>query len=495
MLSKVDLTCGPDKKGSKEELDAMEKKLTALQLAVRDSGIPVIIVFEGWGASGKGTHIAKIVNPLDPRYFNVYTMGKVNEDMVMRPFLWPYWVRTPAKGRLTIFDKSWHRIGMPDGVQRWRLNPSEIVGFYQDVNAFEKQLTDDGTLILKFFLHISQDEQKKRFKDLERSADTAWRVDTADWAQNKEYDRYAVQFNQMLELTHTEENPWHIIESEDKKYAINKIYKIIIARLEARIQALEGPAPKSGDRPAPVKEARECAAKLDGVALNKTVDDDEYRKDLSQYQKRLSALGSRLYLKRRPVLIAFEGWDAAGKGGNIKRLTEELDPRCYEVIPIGTPTASELSHHYLWRFFNKIPKDGHFAIFDRSWYGRVLVERVEKLTPEPVWRRAYGEINEMEAHFAHHGAIIIKFWLHIDQDEQLERFNARQNDPLKQYKITDEDWRNRAKWQDYTEAVEEMLSMTDTRNAPWCVVEANNKKFARLKVIKTVVETLENALR
>ena len=495
MFLKKNINRHLDKKESKDELVALEKRLTALQLQIRLNQIPVVIVFEGWGASGKGTHIARLVYPFDPRRFNVYTMGKVNEDMIMRPFLWPYWTRLPEKGRITIFDKSWHRLTLPDALDKWKIMPSELENFYYDVNAFEKQLTDDGVLIIKLFLHISMEEQFKRFRELERDTDSSWRVSDSDWRQNRNYHENLSLFEQMIEKTHTKENPWHIIESQDKNYTSVRICRTIVERVENHIKAIEKAAGKENGVQDENQQYYVSDSVLSDVTPHMIMEDDIYKTEISAYQRQMATMGNRMYLKRRAVVIVFEGWDAAGKGGCIKRLTEELDPRCYEVVPIGVPSKEDLAHHFLWRFYNKIPKDGHIAIFDRSWYGRVLVERVEKFTPVQVWQRAYKEINDMEAHLRNHGVIIIKFWLQIDRDEQLKRFTARQNDPIKNYKITDEDWRNREKWDDYEVAVEEMLAKTNTAYAPWTIVEANNKKYARRKVLHTVISALQDALR
>lgn len=510
MLNKVDANRQTDSKEYKSEMKTLEKQMTALQESIQQLQIPTVIVFEGWGASGKGTQIARVVYPWDPRFFNVYTMDKVTEDMRMRPFLWPYWTRTPARGRISIYDKSWHRIMLPDRTGKWKTAVSGSPDLLYDINAFEKQLTDDGVLIVKLFLHISKDEQKNRLKELEKNSETAWRVDEKDWEQNKNYDQHLAHFSQMLQRTNTSESPWHIVESNDRKFAVIKIYKIIISSVQKAAEKLmqtnklvHAEPPKytgkkflhsvyiknENDNENAEKQKRKKSSSQG------TITEKEYRDKLELYQKNISALGHRMYIKRRPVVIVYEGWDAAGKGGNIKRLTEELDPRCYEVIPIGPPSQTELSHHYLWRFYNKIPKDGHFAIFDRSWYGRILVERVEQLTPVPVWQRAYQEINEMEAHMYHHGAIIFKFWMHIDRDEQLRRFRAREADPLKQHKITEDDWRNRSKWDLYEEAADEMILKTNTPFAPWTIIESNNKKTARIKVLETVAATLDNALR
>ncbi|MCL2352489.1 MAG: polyphosphate:AMP phosphotransferase [Firmicutes bacterium] len=511
MLEKIDLKQTIGKKAYKAEMTSLEKRLESLQQRVKDLGIPVIIAFEGWSASGKGTTIGKIVYPLDPRLFNVYTMSKLSEDAAMRPFLWNYWIKTPEKGRITIFDKSWHRLILPNLAARQSeqgaktgqyaknaprlLGEAEAAGFYYDANQFEKQLADDGALIIKLFLHIGKAEQRKRFRELEKNPDTAWRVDEQDWEQNRNYDQYVKLYSEILRQTGAGERFWSIIEANDRKFATIKAYKIIIKRIEDEIyrrgQAAEKPAAREED---PAFKPPGVSI-LSSVDLNKSIETAAYKKEAEALQERVAELGFKLYAKRRSVVVAYEGWDAAGKGGNIKRVTERLDPRAYEVVPITVPTQEELNHHYLWRFYNKFPKDGHIAIFDRSWYGRVLVERVENLTPPEVWRRAYKEINDMERHLYNHGVILFKFWLHIDKEEQLARFKAREADPLKQYKITADDWRNRDKWDAYVEAVDEMLLRTNTGCAPWTVVESNCKKYARLRTLRIIAEELEKRLK
>ena len=494
MLSNIDLQLSLDKKEYKTYLRELETTLGRLQQTLRETEIPVLIVFEGWGASGKGTSIARVVNALDPRYFDVRTTGKTNEEKLMRPFLWSFWTYLPPKGQIVILDKSWHRLIMPSVRESWGISSKESYGFYSDVNAFERQLTDDGALIIKLFLHISQDEQKRRFQALGKDPTTAWRVNPHDWEQNQNYAQNLRLFEKMLIMTQTEANPWHIIEAEDRKYAAVKILQTIITSIENRLSnrtTNSGPSPlMAQSRPQGFHPHI-----LQGISPDRDIGETRYKEELAHYQQRMHMLGNKLYSKRRSAIIVYEGWDAAGKGGNIKRLTSELDPRCYTVVPIGPPRPQELARHYLWRFMVKVPKDGHITIFDRSWYGRVLVERVDELTPEHIWRRAYWEINEMEQHLVNHGAVLLKFWLHIDKDEQLRRFTARENDPAKQHKIVEDDWRNRKNWDLYEEAVDEMLARTHNPHAPWIIVESNSKKFARVKVLQTVTDVLDEALR
>ena len=490
MLMDIDPGKSLEKKEYKTELKSLEKELSSLQQKLRDVGLPVVIVFEGWGASGKGTHISRLVNPLDPRYFDVRTTGKLNEEKQMRPFLWSYWTYLPPKGQIVIMDKSWHRLILPEVREHWELSNMEIHGFYYDVNAFERQLYDAGYLIIKLFLHISKDEQADRFKALAKDPTTAWRLNERDLKQNEDYDHNLRQFEKLLRQTSTNENPWHVIEADDKRYASVKIMKTITQRIKERLKELENPK-----TPLIIPSSTVLERTLSKVHPDETIGDEEYRQQLEHYQQRMRMLGNMMFAKRRSAVIVYEGWDAAGKGGNIKRLTSEVDPRCYAVVPIGPPRPQELSRHYLWRFMVKIPKDGHLTIFDRSWYGRVLVERVENLTPPHIWRRAYREINEMEQHLVSHGVVILKFWLHIDKDEQLKRFEDRKKDPFKVHKITEDDWRNREKWDEYEEAVDELLMRTHTSHAPWIIVESNHKKYARIKVLQTVTDALEDAMR
>ena len=489
MLSEIDLNQTMDKKDYRETLPILEDQLNLLQQKVREANLPVILVFEGWSASGKGTSISRVTNPLDPRYFDVRTSGKVNEDKRMRPFLWSFWTYLPARGQIAIMDKSWHRIILPGVREDWKISNMEAHGFYFDVNAFERQLTEDGYLIVKFFLHIGKDEQRKRFKKLEKDPTASWRLAPHDWAQNDNYEHHLRLFEKALKMTSTEESPWHIIEAEDKRFATCKVLSTIIEKLNTALEK------KEPEKEVVIPPPPHIIPTLQNISPDERMGDAEYRDALEHYQQRMRKLCNKLYMTRRSCVVAYEGWDAAGKGGNIKRLTSEIDPRCYAVVPIGPPSPNELARHYLWRFMVKMPKDGHMTIFDRSWYGRVLIERVDKLTPEPIWRRAYQEINEMEQHLVSHGMIMLKLWLHIDKDEQLRRFQARENDPLKQYKITEADWNNRAKWDDYEVAVDEMISRTHTPHAPWIIVESNSKKYARIKVLQTVTDALEDAMR
>lgn len=494
MLEKIDLSKKVDKKTYRRVMDEAEEKLGLLQRECKDAGIPVILVFEGMGAAGKGVQINRLIQALDPRGFDVYACDRPTEDEQMRPFLWRYWTKTPAKGRIAVFDRSWYRSVQVDRFDG--LTPEDKLGdAYQDILSFERQLCDDGTVIMKFFLYIDKDEQKRRFKKLEGSKETSWRVTDEDWNRNKYFGRYLKMNEEMLEKTDTDYAPWVIIEAVDKDYAALKIASTVMDRLEYELEHSRPEEEKTAQgQEAKIRERFKNGV-LSGIDLSKSLTEEEYKTRLKKLQKRLAELHSELYRLRIPVVIGFEGWDAGGKGGAIKRLTSNLDPRGYRVNPTAAPNDIEKVHHYLWRFWNNVPKAGHIAVFDRTWYGRVMVERIEGFCSEAQWRRAYQEINEMESHMANAGAVVLKFWLHIDKDEQERRFRERQANPAKQWKITDEDWRNREKWDQYEEAVNEMLIRTSTTYAPWIVVEGNDKRYARVKVLQTVVDALEKKIK
>lgn len=504
MLEKVDLSKEMKKEEAKGKLEKMGVELSHLQRECKAAGIPVMIAFEGIGASGKGVQINKLIQALDPRGFDVYTVNRETEEEKMRPFLWRFWSKTPETGRIAIFDRSWYRRVLGDRFDG--LTPKKQIPFaFADIHSFERQLTDDGTVIIKLFLYISKKEQEKRFKRLSENKETAWRVSKEDWNRNKKYGEYLALCDEMLEQTDFEFAPWTIVEATDKEYAAVKIMNVVIRRLKEALvekkqrEEMEERIAKEQAENGKIEEKSQTEeykiGVLSGVDLSKSLSEKEYKHRLDQLQKKVEILHSELYRQRIPVILAFEGWDAAGKGGAIRRLTSKLDPRGYAVCPTSAANDIERKHHYLWRFWNKMPKAGHIAIFDRTWYGRVMVERIEGFCSTAEWKRAYQEINEMEEHLVNSGAIIVKFWLQIDKDEQERRFRARMEIPEKQWKITDEDWRNRAKWEEYEQAVDEMLVRTSTTYAPWTVVEANSKQYARVKVLETVVEAIEARLK
>lgn len=494
MLEKIELDKKISKKEYKEKMDQLQPHLSELQRKAKEKKIPVILLVEGLDSSGKGTLIKNIIEPLDPRGFTVYTNGRGTEEEAMHPYFWRYMSETPERGRIAVFDCGWYRWVTRDF---FRENLSEQLKEERiaEICAFEQMLAEDGCLILKMFTHITKKEQKKRQKELLASKETRWRVSEEDLRRNKEYDRYLALNEEVMEKTESEYAGWNIIETMDESYAALKATQLIVKALESAIEQKEQEERKEEkiNRPED-KEKGLTTDILSGIDLSRTLPKEAYKEKLEKLQKKLSSLHSELYQKRIPVVLVFEGWDAGGKGGAIKRLTQALDPRGYAVNPTAAPNDIERAHHYLWRFWTHFPKDGHIAIFDRSWYGRVMVERIEGFCTENEWKRAYREINQMEHQLVEANAVVRKFWMQIDKDEQKRRFQERQENPTKQWKITDEDWRNRARWDDYEVAVDEMLLKTSTEQAPWIIVEGNDKYFARIKVLETVVEALEQKL-
>lgn len=408
----------------------------------------------------------------------------------------------PQKGRIAIYDSSWYRKVLIDRFDK-KTKKSELADAYRSICSFEEQLTSDGMVIIKIFLAIDKKEQKKRFDKLLSSDETAWRVSEGDLKRNKSFDKYQKVNEDMLTRTDTEYAPWNIVEAVDRRFATAKIYAIVVQTLAEKVEEVrkqnrkkeEVNLRKDEEEYTNVWTGVEKESVLGKADLSLTYTKEEYKKRLEKLQKKMEKLHGELYRRRIPVVLGFEGWDAGGKGGAIKRLTEKMDPRGYVVHPTASPNDIEKAHHYLWRFWTDMPKAGHVTIFDRTWYGRVMVERIEGFCSKQEWQRAYKEINAMEKDLTDAGAIVLKFWMQIDKDEQARRFKARQENPEKQWKITDEDWRNREKWDQYEEAVNEMLIRTSTPNAPWIVVEGNCKYYARIKVLESVVEAIEERLR
>ncbi len=499
MLADLDLAVKMKKAEYKARRDRLEIEIGELQRQARECGVPLIVVFEGLEAAGKGTAINRLILPLDPRGFQVHTIAAPNEEERLRPFLWRFWIRTPAKGRIALFDRSWYRRVLDERVAGER-SRREIEEAFSEINAFERQMTEAGAVIVKFWLQISRKEQAKRFRRLQSHPSTSWRVSKEDWQQNKRYREWIRAADAMIEATNTANAPWTLVEATDDRYAAVKVLDTVCRALRERLAAMaarpaKAPARKKSASVAARPEAKAVRTSiLAGVDTGVRCDRPTYDKQLEEYQERLREIEHELYRKRIAMLILYEGWDAAGKGGNIKRLTARLDPRGYEVVPIAAPNDIERAHHYLWRFWMHMPKGGHITIFDRTWYGRVLVERVEGFCTPAEWQRAFQEINEIERHIANCGAVIVKFWLHISPDEQLRRFRERERTPHKRWKITAEDYRNRTKWDLYREAVDEMLLKTSTSYAPWTIVESNCKWHARLKTLRTVIEAAERAL-
>ena len=480
----------PEEEELKKRLTAAREKLARQQMLIKEKKVPVLVLMEGWGTAGKGSCIGEIIQNIDPRFFKVESMEKKSEEEERHPFLYRYFAKIPEAGKFVFLDSGWMEQSVMD-VLTGDLEGDLYEKRIESIRRFERQLTDNGYLVLKFFMQIDKDEQGKRMEKLLDKEDTKWRVTGADKWQHKHYKKCENVIDRYMKDTNMSTSPWYIIDAEDKKWAELQVMDTLVSSIEVALQNQRHSVPILQNVFPLVKMPKLKDVELEG----KTIDEEEYQKELKKLQSRLGELHNRLYRKRVPVIITYEGWDAAGKGGNIKRVTGALDPRGYEVQPIASPEPHEKARHYLWRFWTRLPKDGHIAIFDRTWYGRVMVERLEGFCSENDWKRAYNEINEFEKELHDWGAVIIKFWVQIDKDTQLERFTERQNNPEKQWKITDEDWRNREKWDQYEEAVNEMLKKTSTTFAPWHILESVDKKYARIKALKIIINELEKALK
>lgn len=476
----------------KKEVPQLREGLLDAQLDLLQSKkFPVIILVAGVDCAGKGETVNILNEWMDPRHIETHALRDLTDEELERPHMYRYWRVLPPKGKIGIFIGTWYSNPLIENVYGITKN-AELDQQLERIVRFEKMLCNEGALILKFWLHLSQDEQKKRLKSLEKDSKTAWRITETDWEHYKIYDKFRKVSERMLRQTSTAESPWTIVEGADPRYRYLTIGKALFNALRQRLDMLE--SPRHEEPIPPIMPAIDNLLLLKTLDLSKKIKKTDYEEQLEKYQGKLNLLTRHPDFKKLSIVIAFEGNDAAGKGGSIRRITQALDARQYRVIPVAAPTEEERAQPYLWRFWRNIPRKGRFAVFDRSWYGRVLVERVEGYCSHVDWMRAYAEINDFEEQLHRKKTVVIKFWLAISEDEQLRRFKEREKIGFKRFKITEEDWRNRDKWHDYEVAVCDMIDRTSTEIAPWTLVEANDKYFARIKVIKTVCERIEKAL-
>jgi polyphosphate:AMP phosphotransferase len=475
----------------KEEYDNAEPGLRTALLEVQERLKPadfsVIVLIGGVDGAGKGETVNLLHEWMDARYLDTHAFGPLSDEERERPPFWRFWRVLPGDGRTGIFFGSWYT----DPIIRRVYGESkkaELDVALQRINEFEKMLVDDGTLLIKWWFHLSKKAQKKRLQGLEENPDTRWRVTRLDWKHFSLYDKFRRVSERALRETSTGEAPWLVIEGTDHRYRSLTAGRDLLDRLQQRLAA----PPAAADKPA--RARRNPYTILDTLDLTRAISDKKYDRELERRQGQLNSLWRKARAKGMAAVLVFEGWDAAGKGGAIRRITPALDARDYRVIAVAAPTDEEKAHHYLWRFWRHLSRAGRVTIFDRSWYGRVLVERVEGFAREAEWRRAYSEINQFEEQLAEHGIVLMKYWLHVDAAEQLRRFTEREKTSFKQYKITHEDYRNREKMHDYELAANEMVERTNTEYAPWVLVEANDKRYARIKVIRTFCERLESAM-
>lgn len=583
MLEQVDFTA---EKMTKEEYKLRYKelvnKLVVLQQQARAKGVGLVVLFEGWGGAGKGSRISDLMYELDARATSVHVTEDFDVEAARKfagakwgvsdfqPVMQEFWKSLGERGTITFYDRGWYTAAIDqalfelgndrqeavaklaaktkgkslveDGASKARGEfHGDVVASYQRIaHNFEQMLVDDGYIVIKLFVHISKEEQKKRLKNLRESPNTAWRVSDGKMNQLQHYDRAYQLYDRLLESSNFAFAPWTLVNGEDKRSANLQVAQALVGAIEHALANGPDAAAEEAQKKAAENSARAAGAIGDGGAEETMVGDldaarkaaeaeaalqhsqaprgsnyiimagypqiehdkakpafesaEEYKKELKAEQERFSQLELEMYQKRVPLMLMYEGWDAAGKGGNIKRVCQAIDARAYTIFPSPAPTKPELMHPHLWRYWIRLPKAGHVGIYDRSWYGRVLVERVEGFASNDQWTRAYDEINAFEYELVQWGAILLKFWVDITPEEQLNRFNARQADPNKIWKITDEDWRNRDKYPQYKSAVNDMFRLTSTTFAPWIVLESDDKRYARVQALKAINAALEERM-
>ncbi len=538
MLERVDFAekqMGKDE--YKEVYGGLMEQLVVLQQQARNAGVGLVVLFEGWNGAGKGSRISDLMYNLDARATSGCVPPDVDEDEARAfvengmgvsgfyPFMQGYWKALGERGTITFYDRGWYAEATQYMLVQHPDDPSFTAKsarrFSASIHDFEQQLALDGYVVVKFFLHVSESAQRKRLERLHNDPATRWRVPDHKLASAESYEESYALYDELLESSNFDFAPWTLINGEDKRRANVTIARTLIASIEREL-ARKADATAVKDTLVAAKKAKQASEEHDyeaaaamqqalsptfsrfhiesdyprGDAIDHTLslDREAYKSELKSLQKELFRLENIMYQRRVPLMIVYEGWDAAGKGGNIKRVAQALDARSYTIFPSPAPTPTELAHPHLWRYWTRLPKAGHVGMYDRSWYGRVLVERVENLATPDEWSRAYDEINAFERDMVDWGAILLKFWVDVSPEMQLERFNDRTADPAKQWKITPDDWRNREKYPLYKAAIDDMFRLTSTTIAPWHILESDDKRYARVKGLRIIVEALRARL-
>lgn len=494
MFESAELGHAIDKETYDAQVPALREALLAAQYEITSQKkFPIIIVVGGVDGAGKGETVNLLNEWMDARHIQTHAFGKPSDEETARPPMWRFWRALPPKGKIGIFFGAWHTLPI-----LWRaygeIGNAELDQATDEVARFERMLALEGALVIKFWFHISKSVQKKRLKALSRDPLTRWRVTKQDWKHFELYDKFRKVSERALRRTSRAHAPWIVIEGEDERFRALTVGRELLEAMKARLAAEAAPAPASEPEPVMAEPSLDGKNVLGSLDLTQKLEKKDYEQRFEELSGKLNRLSRHKRFKKRSLVCVFEGSDAAGKGGAIRRVTSALDARHFTIVPIAAPTEEERAQPYLWRFWRHVAGKGRITIFDRSWYGRVLVERIEKFCTVSDWTRAYEEINDFEEQLVRHGAVVAKFWLHISPDEQLLRFKAREETGFKHYKITAEDWRNREKWNGYEVAVSDMVDRTSTEIAPWTLVESNDKYFARVKILETLVGRLEDAL-
>lgn len=465
----------------------LKERLARISRVCQNLEIPVLVMVDGFESSGKGYVINTLTEELNPKYFDVEVFETNEEYDSKFPFTKRFFEHAPRKGHMQFFDRSFY-YKLFDNLKVDEKNLDEEINSLENM---EKALYDDQTIIIKIFLNVSEDEQKDRIKKLEKSNEKSFYLSANDKNQNKNYKAYQKHMANILEKTNFPFSPWIIIDSDDLKEASKTA---VFQMLEALTIGIERVSTQRINSKNTQRSYDKDVKIIENIDLDKKLDKDEYKERKKELQEEIRKVLFEFYKKDISTVLVFEGVDAAGKDGAIARLIKKVDPRLYTVHAISAPSKEELDRNYLWRFYDKLPKDGYMGIFSRSWYGRVMVERVEGFAKTNEWDRAYGEILDMEKNIYNHGSLILKFFVVIDKDEQYKRFKDREKNPDKNYKLTDEDWRNRDKWDAYIKAMNEMLDRTNADYAPWIIIEGNNKKYARIKVMEEFLKYAKKRL-
>jgi polyphosphate:AMP phosphotransferase len=475
------------------EAPALREALLDVQYELAQKAqFPVIVLVGGLDGAGRGETVNLLNAWMDPRHIQTHGMGEPSDEEMERPMMWRFWRALPPKGKIGLFLGSWYTWPILNRI-RGKTNDADLVQSLERARRLEKMLTDEGALIIKFWLHLSKDKQKERLKMLESDPKTRWRVTERDWEHYKLYDKLLPIHEAVIRHTSTAEAPWIVVEGADANYRSLTVAKVIYEAIHKRLEEADDKEPEI--HAPPLLPSIDRLHILKALDLTKALEKKKYQTELEKYQGKLALLSRDPRFKALTVIVVFEGNDAAGKGGSIRRITGALDARQYQVVPVAAPSEEERAQPYLWRFWRHVPRRGRITIFDRSWYGRVLVERVEKYCADADWMRAYSEINDFEGQLVRHNTVVVKFWLAISKEEQLQRFKEREAIGFKRFKITADDWRNRDKWEAYEVAVCDMVDRTSTKSAPWTLVEANDKNYARIKILKTLCGQIEAAFK
>jgi polyphosphate:AMP phosphotransferase len=481
----------PKRVYAREEPKLRELLLNA-QFDLSQSGRgPLLLVISGVEGGGRGETANKLTEWMDPRHIHVVAFGPRAPEEAARPPAWRYWRSLPPKGKIGILMNAWYNEAMLAHVQA-KIDADQVNTRVQAIREHEQMLTDEGFVLLKFWIHLSKAAQKRRLQELEHDPTTAWRVTREDWKAYRIYNKAHELWESLLRETSTGAAPWHVVEGTDGRYRYLTVGKILLDALRTTL-APRPATPKHAITP-PAPSVIDNVKLIRDLDLSKKLPVKDYDRALEKHQGKLATLTRHKRFAKRSLILVFEGVDAAGKGGAIRRVTGALDARQYVTVPVAAPTEEERAFPYLWRFWRNVPRYGGITIFDRSWYGRVLVERVEGYCSVYDWMRAYDEINQFEEQLTRGDAVVVKFWLQISKTEQLRRFKARERSPFKRFKITADDWRNRKKWNAYEQAVCDMVDRTSTEIAPWTLVEAEDKSYARIKVLQTINDSLKQVL-